>query len=124
MNWFAIGLRGLGETLAEMADNMMQMTNASVDIELNPSLLKEQKEEAPPSQMEEPPEPPPLPEPPESPVTLDELKAVCAEKSKLFTVQVRGLILKYGATKLSDVDPAHYRDLLAEVMEIGKEAHS
>ena len=48
-------------------------------------------------------------------VTLEQVRAVLAEKSHDgFTVEVRGLLEKYGAAKLSQIDPSKYAALLAE----------
>ena len=55
----------------------------------------------------------------ESPLTLEQVRAVLAEKSRNgHTAEIRALLQKYGAAKLSLVDPVHYKDLLreAEVM--------
>ena len=55
----------------------------------------------------------------EPPLTLEQVRAVLAEKSRNgHTAEIRALLQKYGAAKLSLVDPAHYKDLLreAEVM--------
>ena len=54
------------------------------------------------------------------PVTLSEVRAVLAEKSrKGFTAEVRELLKKYGAEKLSEVDPAKYADLKADAEVLG-----
>ena len=51
----------------------------------------------------------------EKPMTLAEIRAVLAEKSRAgHTAEVRELLLKHGAEKLSDIDPAEYPSLLAE----------
>lgn len=48
-------------------------------------------------------------------VTLEEVRTVLAEKShKGFTAEVRELLLKYGAPKLSEIDPANYAALLVD----------
>ena len=55
----------------------------------------------------------------EPPLTLEQVRAVLAEKSRNgHTAEIRALLQKYGAAKLSLVDPVHYKDLLreAEVM--------
>lgn len=55
-------------------------------------------------------------------LTLEQVRAVLAEKSrKGHTAEVRSLLQKYGASKLSAVDPVHYKDLLAdaEVLDDG-----
>ncbi len=49
------------------------------------------------------------------PITLEEVRAVLAAKSlQGHTAQVQALIHKRGVEKLSQVDPAHYADLMAE----------
>lgn len=55
----------------------------------------------------------------ELPLTLEQVRTVLAEKSRNgHTAEIRTLLQKYGAVKLSLVDPVHYKDLLreAEVM--------
>ena len=52
---------------------------------------------------------------PEPPITLEQVRAVLAEKSRQgHTVEIRTLLQKYGATKLSQIDPVHYKALVAE----------
>jgi len=51
----------------------------------------------------------------EKPLTLEEVRAVLAEKSRSgHTEEVRELLNKHGADKLSEIDPAEYPALLAE----------
>lgn len=53
---------------------------------------------------------------PDPVLTLEEVRAVLAEKSrKGHTAEIRSLLQKYGADKLSQLDPADYKALLAEV---------
>ena len=53
--------------------------------------------------------------PEEKPLTLEEVRAVLAEKSRSgHTEEVRELLAKHGADKLSEIDPAEYAALLAE----------
>ena len=55
-------------------------------------------------------------------LSLEEVRAVLAEKSrKGYTAEIRSLLLKYGADKLSQLDPANYRALLADA-EVLKDA--
>ena len=55
-------------------------------------------------------------------LTLEEVRAVLADKSrKGHTAEIRSLLQKYGADKLSQLDPASYKALLAEV-EVLKDA--
>lgn len=53
-------------------------------------------------------------------VTLEQVRAVLADKSRAgHTAAIRDLLQKYGATKLSQVDPKYYEALLrdAEVLD-------
>ena len=51
----------------------------------------------------------------EKPLTLEEVRAVLAEKSRSgHTEEVRELLAKHGADKLSEIDPAEYAALLSE----------
>jgi len=46
-------------------------------------------------------------------VTLEQVRAVCAAKSNSGkAAEVKALLQKFGATKLTDVDPAKFADLL------------
>ena len=59
--------------------------------------------------VKEAPAPEPLP-------TLEEVRAILADASrKGHTAEVRSLLQKYGSKKLSEVDPANYKALLADV---------
>lgn len=52
-------------------------------------------------------------------LTLEQVRAVLAEKSRAgHTAAIRKLLQKYGASKLSKIDPQHYEALLrdAEVL--------
>lgn len=58
--------------------------------------------------------------PVEQELTLEEVRAVLADKSRAgFTEQVRELLKKHGADKLSAVDPAEYKALLADAEVLG-----
>ncbi|MCD8353402.1 MAG: DNA ligase [Clostridiales bacterium] len=64
-----------------------------------------------------PPEPTPKPA-----LTLEEVRAILARKSRAgHSVEVRALLQRYGATKLSQVEPEDYEALLreAEVLDDG-----
>jgi len=48
-------------------------------------------------------------------ITLEEIRSILAEKSMAgFTDEIRGLLEKHGAPKLSQIDPANYAALLAD----------
>lgn len=52
--------------------------------------------------------------------TLEQVRAVLADKSRAgYTAAVRELLLKYGASKLSQIDPANYEALLREAEVLG-----
>ena len=54
-------------------------------------------------------------EPEEKLLTLEEVRAVLAEKSRAgHTAEVKELLNKHGADKLSEIDPAEYSALLAD----------
>ena len=49
------------------------------------------------------------------PLTLEQVRAALAEKSRAgHTSEVKALLIKHGADKLSDIEPAEYPALLAE----------
>ena len=49
-------------------------------------------------------------------LSLEEVRAVLAEKSRAgFTTQIREILVKHGAEKLSAVNPSEYQTLLKEV---------
>lgn len=53
-------------------------------------------------------------------VTLEQVRAILTEKSRIgYTTQVRELLSRYGATKLSGVDPSEYAALLADAEVLG-----
>ena len=59
---------------------------------------------------------------PQKELTLEEGRAVLGEKSRAgFTAEIQALLQKYGASKLSGIDPKHYAALLKDV-EVLKDA--
>lgn len=97
-------LRSLADSLQAMADAMTQDEPSEAPV-TKPG-KKAKKAEA---------EPAPEPAPEEKPLTLEEVRAVLAEKSRAgHTAQVRELLIRHGADKLSDIDPARYPALLAD----------
>ena len=62
------------------------------------------------------PETTPEPVKEEPALTLEAVRAILANKSRDgFTAQIRELLQKYGASKLSEVDATHYKALIADV---------
>ena len=53
------------------------------------------------------------------PLTLEEVRAVLADKSRNgYTEEIRALLKKYGADRLSAIAPANYQALLGDVEEL------
>lgn len=68
-----------------------------------------------PPEITKPEQPKPEKQSEEKQITLEEVRAVLAEKSHDgFTTEVRALLEKYGASKLSQIDPSKYAALLAD----------
>ena len=58
--------------------------------------------------------------PTSKPLTLEDVRAVLAEKSRNgHTAKVRELLEKHGAAKLSEIDPQKYAALLTEAEVLG-----
>lgn len=53
-------------------------------------------------------------------LTLESVRAVLAEKSRSgYTDEIKALLEKHGANKLSEIDPKKYKKLLEEVKVLG-----
>jgi len=62
----------------------------------------------------------PVKAPAEPEVSFEMVRAALAEKSRAgYTAQIRALLQKYGAPKLSQIAPEHYAALLAESEVLG-----
>lgn len=58
--------------------------------------------------------------PVEPALTLEQVRAILASKSRQgFTAEIRTLLQKYGAAKLSGINPVHYKALVAEAEVLG-----
>lgn len=91
------------EDMRNLADSIQAVADAMSNSETP------QPDPAPPAA------PPAAPATPEKVITLGEVRAVLSEKSHDgFTDEVRELLLKYGAPKLSGIDPKHYAALLTD----------
>ena len=106
-------LRSLADSLQVVADAAVQGgpeqpgQNPEEKLAHKPEKKTAAKEAEPPAKA---------PAPDAKPLTLEEVRAVLAEKSRAgHTAEVRALLLKHGADKLSEVDPAEYPALLADV---------
>ena len=101
--------------MSDMAQTIEELRSAAAAITDAANWLSQQfnsdTEEAPitEAQLEKKPE-----------LTLEQVRAVLADKSRAgHTAAVRDLLQKYGATKLSQVDPKHYEALLKDAEVIG-----
>lgn len=99
-------LKKCGETLISISEELTELFS-SVESEkqtVKKSAAKE-KEPEPPAEKE---------------LTLEEVRAVLADKSRAgFTTQVKKLLKKHGADKLSAVDPSEYKALIADAEVLG-----
>ena len=91
-------LRKCGETLIGISESLADLFSGKVN--------------AVPNQQQ--------PQPETKVLKLEDVRAVLAEKSRNgFTAEVRVLLEKYGAVKLSEIDPQEYKSLLADAEVIG-----
>lgn len=106
-------LKKCGEALIGISEGLADMFSGTAE-EKPPA-----KKAAPKKKTAEEPKPEPQPNA-EKPLTLEDVRAVCADKSrKGFTAEVKAILTKHGADKLSEVDQAEYKALLAEVEVLG-----
>lgn len=50
---------------------------------------------------------------------IEDVRKILADKSRLgHTAKIRELLEKYGAKKLSEIEPSNYKDLVAEVEKL------
>ena len=50
---------------------------------------------------------------------IEDVRKILADKSRLgHTAKIRVLLEKYGAKKLSEIDPSNYKDLVADVEKL------
>ena len=97
------------QKLADAAGNTTQPTADAGSIEDYELIVDAETEQ--PAETE--------PTVPEKQMTFEEVRAVLAEKSRAgHTAEVRALIKKHGANKLSEIDPKNYAALLADVEAI------
>lgn len=96
----------------EMAMTIEELRNAATAINDAANWLAQQFGEA--SEAAETAEVPAAPA--KTALTLEEVRSFLADKSRAgHTAEIRELLKKYGASKLSLVDPKHYEALLREV---------
>lgn len=96
-------LRKCGEVLMGISEELTAMFSCT-DEEIEP-----EKKKNPANESKE-----------EKSLTLEDVRAVCSDKSRQgFTSDVKAILAKHGVDKLSEVDPAEYKALLAEVEVLG-----
>lgn len=97
--------------MAEMAQTIEELRTAAASINAAADWLYQQfsgDDEAPAKEETKPD------------LKLEDVRAVLAEKSRAgHTAEVRALLKKYGAAKLSEIDPANYEALLQDAEVIG-----
>lgn len=99
-------LRRCGEILIGISDTLKELFSTDVE-EKATSKPKNQKAKVPP-------------EPAKRSISLTDVRAILAEKSRNgYTADVKALLLKFGANKLSDINPDDYEALLADAEVLG-----
>lgn len=92
--------------LSQLVNELNQCVKTLISISESLASMFSSQEEAPPEKTKA--------------ITLEEVRAVLAEKSRAgHTAKVRELLEKYGATKLSEIEPSQYPSLLAEAEVLG-----
>ena len=103
--------------ISDMSMTIEELRNAAAAINEAANWLAQQFGGAPDDLQTETIDDKPAQEPA---LTLEDVRVVLAEKSrKGYTAQIRALLQKYGAVKLSGVDPANYEALLQDVEGLG-----
>lgn len=103
--------------MAEMAQTIEELRTAAASINAAADWLYQQfsGDDNEAQATEAPTKKEPKPE-----LELEDVRAVLAEKSRAgHTVEVRALLKKYGAAKLSEIDPANYEALMKDAEVIG-----
>lgn len=99
-------VRSLADSLQAVADAMM---------ESEPEQEEKPAKKAAPKKTPKPDAKKDIRPKVEKPLTLEDVRAVLADKSrKGHTAEVKQLLVKHGADKLSEIDPEKYAVLLAD----------
>lgn len=104
-------LKKCGETLVGLSEGLADLFSGSAEKKqpIKKSAAKKKSAEEPKPEAPE-----------EKALTLEDVRAVCADKSRSgFTAEVKAILNKHGVEKLSEVNPAEYKALLAEVEVLG-----
>ena len=93
--------------MSEMATTIQDLRRCAAAIGEAVGWLSEQFHGGEPTSAE--------PAPLEPAIPLETVRATLADKSRAgFTAQIRSLLQKHGADRLSGVDPVHYKALIEE----------
>lgn len=97
-------VRNLADSLQVVADVLSEFKSAEViEAQIPAKTTKPKKEK-------------------EKVYTLEDVRGVLAQKSQNgLTAEVKGLIAKYGGSKLSDIDPSKYAEIIKEAEVLGNE---
>ncbi len=112
-------LRHCGEVLIGISDTLREMFSGEEMPEAQEPSAEKPKGKAKAAKTA-PAKEPEKPAEPEKKLTLADVRAVLAEKSRAgFTEEVKALIAKHGADRLSAVPETEYAALLADAESIG-----
>lgn len=102
-----LDMKALADSIQAVADAMLE--NEPTDTIKQPEPIKEiRTKNASKSKVKE--------------IKFEDVRGLLATKSQAgMTAKVRELIQKYGATKLSEIDPKHYPDILKDAEELTNE---
>lgn len=102
-------VRSLADSLQAVADAMLDTESTTMDATPVQEIVEEEKQ--PSKKVVSKKE-----------YNLEDVRGVLAEKSQNgLTEEVKALIEKYGCTKLSDIDPTHYADIIKDAEVLGSE---
>ena len=112
-------IKSCGNTLISIYDELHNLIDNKEPDEEKPKTKNRKKrtktEEAPETVLEEQP-----PEEMPKPLTFEEIQTAFGMKSRDgYTAEVKALITKFGAKKLSEIDPTDYPALIKELEVIG-----
>ena len=100
-------LKKCGETLVRISEELADLFSSGKDAmqPVKKTAVKKKTNEEPKAEV---------------PEEKEDVRAVCADKShKGYTAEVKAILTKHGAEKLSGINPAEYKALLAEVEVLG-----
>ena len=98
--------------MANLAQTIEELRSAAAAInDIADDLFQQFSDDGP----EAPNQPEPKPE-----LKLEDVRSVLASKSRAgYTAEVRALLQKYGADRLSRIDPANYENLMKDAEVLG-----